>query len=321
MSKFRKSRLSSAMLCTLLFGGNAAGAIKKDMSKVISKNDLSTKDKELENRKPDDSGNKFLKYALYFLGLGKLADEGVGFAEAKDYIDFAKSRKLSPLGKLSIYKNLVARSYKTKTIETMRNLVAESYKNAEGIKQVFDGITEFLTQHPQGTKKVEGRDNVFDVTCGGKDVDIKGIFDNIETDLVFESLSNYVKAVLGVSVEQCDKILVNLNQNNKYIAFVKDNVCLNLTKDKEKIRFMLCTVKNNSPESWEDYSLHLDSCYSVTRRYMFNILGIKNVDGYSFYGLTFDWLYGKFYQCKNKADAIFPDLFSKKEELIELKEE
>ena len=115
MSKFRKGRLASAMLCTLLFGGNAS-AMQKDVSKGISKIDKlkdnlskgQTKDKELENRKPDDSGNKLLEYFLYCLGglagVAKLADEGVGIAEAKDYIDYYKSQKLSPLGKLSLYK-------------------------------------------------------------------------------------------------------------------------------------------------------------------------------------------------------------------------
>ena len=69
MSKFRKGRLASAMLCTLLLGGNAS-AMQKDVSKGISKIDKlkdnlskgQTKDKELENRKPDDSGNKLLEY-------------------------------------------------------------------------------------------------------------------------------------------------------------------------------------------------------------------------------------------------------------------
>lgn len=132
-----------------------------------------------------------------------------------------------------------------------------------------------------------------------------------------------MKAVLGVSVEQCDKILVNSNQNNKYIAFVKDNVCLKLTEDEEdeeaekKIRFMLCTVKNNSPESWGDYSLCLDSCYSVTQRYMFNILGIKDVGMHSFYDLIFARCYSEFYLCNNEAYNVFPKLFKEKNEIKE----
>ena len=200
----------------------------------------------------------------------------------------------------------------------MRNLVAESYKNAEGIKQVFDGITEFLTQHPQDTKKVEGEDNVFDVTCSDEGVDIKKIFDYIYTnpDLVFVPLSDYLKAVLGVSVEQCDKIFVNLNPYiRNYIAFVKDNVCLKLMKHEEKIRFMLCS--NSPAEIWESYSLCLDSCYSVTRRYMLNILGIKDVGGYRFYDRIFARFYNEFDRCQNEADKVFPELLKKELKLIE----
>ena len=312
MSKFRKGRLASAMLCTLLFGGNAS-AMQKDVSKGISKKDnLSkgqTKDKESENRKPDDSSNPLLKYVLYVLGFGKLADEGVGIAEAKDYIDYYKSQKLSPLGKLSLYKFAMAKYYKTKTIGTMRNLVAESYKNAEGIKQVFDGITGFLIQY-----EFEGKDGIFNVTCSDDSFDIKAICDSIEANFDFGSLSNYVKAVLGVSVEQCDKILVNLNQNNKYIAFVKDNVCLNLTKYRGEFRFMLCTVKNNSPENC-GYLLCLDNCY-VAKRYLLHILGMEDKSTYSFYDRIFGRVYGEFYRCQNEADKVFPELFKKELKLI-----
>ena len=322
MSKFRKGRLASAMLCTLLLGGNAS-AMQKDVSKGISsyklKDNLSkgqTKDKDLENRKPGDSDNKLLEGVLYVLVGVKLADEGVGFAQAKDYIG---NKKLSPLGKLSLCKFAMTKYCETKTIGTMRNLVAESRKNAEGIKKFFDGVINKVSElkdNKNGCVKV--RENIFDISlaaAGKQYLNIKEICRDAgliegKDPAIPEYLEKYVKAVLGVSVEQCDKILVNVNQNNKYIAFVKDDVCLNLTEGKGKIRFTLCEMRNGWPEGWYGYSLYLDSCYSVTILYMGHILGIKNVgDLYSFYDLIFSRLYLEFNRCGNKADKVFPELF------------
>ena len=324
MNKFRKSKLASAMLCTLLLGGNAS-AMQKDVSEGISSDKLKdnllkgqTENKELENKKPGDSSDPLLKYALYFLGIVKLADEGVGFAQAKNYI---VNTKFSPLGKSSLYKFAMAKYYEAKTIGTMRNLVAESHKNAEGIGRVFDGINKFLTKYSHAIKKVLGKDNIFDVTYG-KGVDIKIIFNDIKANFDFESLSNYVKAVLGVSVEECDKILVNVNQDNKYIAFVKDNVCLNLTKDNEGIIcFNLCGMKNNLPDQEWPSSLTLDNRYSMTSPYVLHILGIKYVGGGDF-GCYFcdkilSDIYGYIIKFQNDASKLFPDLFPKPVKVIQ----
>ena len=356
MSELRKSKLALAMLCTLLFGGNA-GAIEKDMSKTISKNDLSTKDKELENRKLDDSGNKFLKYALYFLGLGKLVDEGVGIAEANEYI---KNEKLYPLGKLSIYKNLVARSYRAKTIETMRKLVGESNKNNERIQNFFNNVVELSKGYKSGdiihTQKInEEKDNVFDIGLKfGKfgiydenNLDIKYIFkgghgyEKLNDEGIPEFIEEYVKAVLGVSVEDCDKILVSTNENNKYIAFVKGNVCLKLAYSglEKRMHFILCGISDQLSFDNGGCSLDLDYggyCFEITLPYMECVLGMKHdknyiniidnndkVNSYSFYGQIFRDLFNDWkgdtpsgIEFMGQADKIFPDLFEKEFKLI-----
>ena len=290
MSKFRKSKLASAMLCTLLFGGNAAGAVKKDMSKVISKNDLSTKDKELENRKLDDSGNKFLKYALYVLGLAKLADEGVGIAEANEYI---KNEKLYPLGKLSIYKNLVARSYRAKTIGTMRKLVDGSNKHKQDIQNFFDKVTKKvydIKDNGNGCAKVEGKGNLFDISlaAAGKNyLDIKyicrdaGLLTENNDPAIPEYVEEYVKAVLRVSVEDCDRILVNVcgSEQYRYIAFVKGNACLKLSHFNNGLDFCLTEVNAKLNFDHDDFKLSLekgDYGYSITLPYMEHILGVKH---------------------------------------------
>ena len=347
MSKFRKGRLASAMLCTLLLGGNA-GAIKKDMSKTISKNDLSTKDKELENRKSDDSGNKLLEYFLYCLGglagVAKLADEGVGIAEAKDYIDYYKSQKLSPLGKLSLYKFAMAKYYKTKTIGTMRNLVAESNKNKCKIHNFFNKVTEKVYEikyNKHGCFRV--KENLFDISlavAGDNYLNIKYICRDAgltedKNPAIPEYVEEYVKAVLGVSVEQCDRILVNVCDDKLYrhIAFVKGNVCLRLRPFglSDKLEFCLTCLNKELGFVGDDYALDLydnSYCYSVALPYMERILGVKRdknyigilngeVGRYSFYGQIFHDLYDYWKGMNDHYDGsvrqIFPDLFAEKE--------
>lgn len=349
MSKFRKIKLASAMLCTLLFGGNAS-AMQKDVSKGISKIDKlkdnlskgQTKDKELENRKPDDSSNPLLKYVWYVLGGVKLADEGVGVAEAKEYI---KNKKFSPLGKLSIYKDLVARSYRAKTVETMRKLVGESNKNKYKIHKFFDKVNKKvydIRNNEYGCFKV--KENLFDISLAATEKKYLNINDicrdaGLTKDLAIPGyVEEYVKAVLGVPVEECNKILVNVNQNNKYIAFVKGNVCLKLadSKSEHKSHFTLCGISDEFVFDSGDYELDLDYsnyCFKITLPYMERILGVKHdenyidistngnkVKSYSFYGQIFhdlfdDWKGGKF---EGSVGKIFPDVFPKKEEEIQL---
>ena len=356
MNKFRKIKLASAMLCTLLFGGNA-GAMQKYVSKGISsdklKDDLlkgQTENKELENRKPGDSDNKLLEYILCVLVGVKLADEGVGAAEAKEYIEH---RELSPLGKLSIYKNLVARSYRAKTIGTMRNLVDKSRKNAENIEKFSNGVISNVAKvknNKNGCAKV--RNNLFDISlaaAGNNYLDIKSVCYNAgltknDKPEIPEYVEEYVKAVLGVSVEQCDKILVELNKYNRYIAFVRGNICLKLSLSDGGIGFLLTGISEQLDFDDGDYELDLyegNNCYAISLPYMEKILGVKHdehyinikgntdkINNYSFYGQIFrdlfnDWKgntpSGK--EFMGQADKIFPDLFPKKEELIELKEE
>ena len=347
MSKFRKSRVASAMLCTLLFGGNAS-AVQKDMSKVISKNDLSTKGKELENRKPDDSGNPLLKYFLYFLegaaSVAKLADEGVGIAEANEYI---KNEKLYPLGKLSIYKNLVARSYRAKTIETMRKLVDGSNKHKQDIQNFFDKVTKGVSEikdNKDGCVKV--KENLFDISlaaAGEKYLSIQEICRGVgltedKSLAIPEYVEEYVKAVLGVSVEDCDKILVSLvgDKQYHYIAFVKDNVCLKLSPLNDKLDFCLTGVNKNLIFDHDDFrlSLHEDGYgYSITLPYMEHILGVKHDEdyrtikdngdkgSYSFYGRVFrdlseDWV-GMYSKPLGFASKVFPDLFPKPVKVVQ----
>ena len=354
MSKFRKIKLASAMLCTLLFGGNA-GAMQKDVSKGISSDKLKdnllkgqTENKELENRKPGDSSNPLLKYVLYVLGFSKLADEGVGVAEVKEYIEH---RKHSPLGKLSIYKNLVARSYREKTIETMRNLVAESYKNAENIKNFFDKVVDFVFKFRKKNNfvKVENRENLFDIKVqysesnSGLDLylDIRQICVNVGlVDFgvikVPAYVEEYVKAVSGVFVDGCDKILVNVcnDEQYRYIAFVTDNICLKLSPWGKGLKFCLTGISEQLGFDHEDYELDLyegNNCYAITLPYMEKILGVKHdknyiniksnsdkISNYSFYGQIFcDLLsYWKDNPKLESPSKIFPDLFEKELKII-----
>ena len=354
MSKFRKGRLASAMLCTLLFGGNAS-AMQKDVSKGISKIDKlkdnlskgQTKDKELENRKPDDSGNKLLEYFLYCLGglagVAKLADEGVGVAQAKNYIE---NEKLSPLGELSLCKFAMAKYYKTKTIGTMRNLVAESNKNKYKIHKFFNEVTKEVCEikdNENGCAKVEGKKNLFDISlavAGDNYLNIKYICRNAgltedKNPAIPEYVEEYVKAVLGVSVEQCDRILVNVCDDKlcRHIAFVKGNVCLRLRPfGSDTLEFCLTCLNKELGFVGDDYALDLydnSYCYSVALPYMERILGVKrdknyigilngyNVGRYSFYGQIFHDLYDYWKNMNCNFDGsvrrIFPDLFAEKE--------
>ncbi len=348
MSKFRKIKLASAMLCTLLFGGNA-GAMKEDVSEGISKNYLFENQKEnkkLENRKSGDSDNKLLKYAYYVLGLGKLADEGVGVAQAKSYIG---NKKLSPLGKLSIYKNLMARSYRAKTIETMKKLVGESHEKKAGIENFFWKVLAYCGKHYMAFKSIKL--GIFDVGVHFEEyLDINEICRRVSIggEGVPQRVKEYVKAVLGVSVEECDKILVSLVGGEKYyyIAFVKGNVCLKLSPFNESLEFRLSGINEDLVFDSDNYKLDLydvGDCYIITLPYMERILGVKHDDNYfkkvepgpddvaeanklsySFYGQIFrdleeDWKgntpSGK--KFAGNASKIFPGLFEKKLEIID----
>ena len=257
-----------------------------------------------------------------------------------------ENEKLSPLGELSLCKFAMAKYYKTKTIGTMRNLVAESNKNKYKIRKFFNEVTKEVCEikdNENGCAKVEGKKNLFDIslTAAGNDyLDIKYICRNAgltedKNPAIPEYVEEYVKAVLGVSVEQCDRILVNVCDDKlcRHIAFVKGNVCLRLRPfGSDTLEFCLTCLNKELGFVGDDYALDLydnSYCYSVALPYMERILGVKrdknyigilngyNVGRYSFYGQIFHDLYDYWknmnYNFDGSVRRIFPDLFAEKE--------
>ena len=130
MSKFRKSRLASAMLCTLLFGGNAAGAMRENISKENAILKLKDRSEKCMSR---IFGDIFLGSMIIFEGFNEKAsyDDVVREMESDEKKNEKNiklegndaNEKSSILGKYSLYKYFFVKNFRNEISSYLSSLV------------------------------------------------------------------------------------------------------------------------------------------------------------------------------------------------------